>query len=52
MSECIISTGTVAWEVVGSMGFKANFHLMQLLKSYFGVILGASVIVGKISNSN
>jgi hypothetical protein len=51
MSECSSCRGSVALEVVGVKGFRANLHLMQLWQSHFPVILKASVIVGKISKA-
>jgi hypothetical protein len=51
MSEGTSCSGSVAREVVGVKGFLVNLHLMQLLQSHLPVILGASVIVGKISKA-
>jgi len=52
MSECMRYRGLVGQEVVfGVKGFLLNLHLIQLLQSHLPVILGASVIEGKISKS-
>ena len=51
MSEYMSCRGSVAREVVGVKGFRANLHLMQLWQSHFLVILGESVIVGEISQA-
>jgi hypothetical protein len=51
MSECANCSGTVAREVLGIKGFRANFHLMQLSQSHSPVIFGESVIVGMISEA-
>ena len=52
MSECTSYSGSVAREVLfGVKCFRAHLHLMRLSQLHFPVIFGASVIVGKISNS-
>jgi hypothetical protein len=48
MSQCTSCSGSVAREVVGVKGFRANLHLMQLSQSHLPVIFGALVIIGKI----
>jgi len=49
--ECTSCRRSVARDVVGVKGFWANLHLMQLSQWHFPNILGASVVVGKISKA-
>jgi hypothetical protein len=52
MSEFTSCSGLVGQEVVfGVMGLRADLHLMQHSQVHFPVILGASVIVSKISKA-
>ena len=50
MSECTSCRGSVAWEVVFRVkDFLVDWHLIQHLQLHLPVILGASVIVSRIS---
>jgi len=52
MSKCACCSGSVAWEVVGLKGFRANLQLMQLSQSHFSLIFSASATTfGKISKA-
>jgi hypothetical protein len=51
-SEGCSCSGSVAREFVfGVKGFLVNLHLMQLSQSHLPVILGASVIISKVSKT-
>jgi hypothetical protein len=51
MAGCTSCRGSVEQEVVDVKGFRANLHLMQHSESHFPVILGVSLMVGRISNA-